>query len=163
MSSHALTTYLNDHLAGSVAAVELLDRLIENAEMADVRDVLTGLRVEIGDDQRTLEGVLHQMGGETSALRSLGGWLAEKAGHLKLLIDDQERGTLERLEALELLMLGIHGKRALWRALAAVQSQLPGLRTIDFGRLEKRADDQHAQVERLRLESATRVLRDDGP
>jgi hypothetical protein len=48
-------------------------------------------------------------------VRDLGGWLAEKAGQLKLLFDDPKHGTLGRLEALEFLELGILGKRGLWR------------------------------------------------
>jgi len=158
MSRDALPTYLNDHLAGSVAAVELLDRLIDQASAADVREPLVELRAEIAADQQTLEEILHRIGGHDSPVRSLVGWLAEKAGQLKLLFDDPERGKLGRLEALEILQLGIHGKRGLWSALRAVQPQIPKLHGIDLERLEKRAEAQHAQVETLRVESARRVL-----
>ena len=158
MSRDALATYLNDHLAGSVAAVELVDRLINHASLGDVRERLVGLRTEIAADQQTLEDILHQIGGHTSPVRSMVGWLAEKAGQLKLLFDDPEHGKLGRLEALEILQLGIHGKRGLWSALRAVQPQIPTLHGVDLERLEGRADAQHAQVEELRVESARRVL-----
>lgn len=158
MSRDALPTYLNDHLAGSVAALELLDRLIEHAEVGAVREQLAGLRAEIAADQQTLEDILHQVGGHTSPVRSFAGWLAEKAGQLKLLFDDPERGKLGRLQALEVLQLGIHGKQGLWSALRAVQPQVPALHGLDFARLETRADAQHAQVQALRIDSARRVL-----
>ena len=156
--SDALTTYLNDHLAGSVAAIELLDTLIEHAKLADVRDTLVGLRTEIQADQETLRGILEGVGGQVSAIRRAGAWLGEKAGRLKLLADDPSTGTLARLESFEMLALGILGKASLWRALAAVQPERPDLGALDFAALEQRARDQHAVAERLRLESARRVL-----
>jgi hypothetical protein len=156
--SDALTTYLNDHLAGSVAAIELLDGLIEHASLAEVRDVLVGLRTEIQADQETLRGILEGVGGQVSAIRRAGAWLGEKAGRLKLLADDPSTGTLARLESFEMLALGILGKASLWRALAAVQPNRPDLSAFDFGALELRARDQHAIAERLRLDSARRVL-----
>ena len=162
MSRDALPTYLNDHLAGSVAAVELLDRLIDLASAGDIRDPLVELRRDIAADRQTLEEILHKVGGHTSPVRSAAGWLAEKASQLKLLFDDPERGKLGRLEALEILQLGIHGKRGLWSALRAVQPRIVTLDGVDLGRLEKRAETQHAQVEALRVESARRVLGGSG-
>lgn len=158
MSRDPLSTYLNDHLAGAVGAVELLDRLIDHASLGDVRQQLSGLREEIAADRQTLENILHQIGGHTSTIRSVAGWLGEKAGQVKLLFDDPQRGKLGRLEALEMLQLGIHGKRGLWSALRAVQPQVPTLQGVDMERLERRAEAQHAQVEALRLESARSVL-----
>lgn len=158
MSRDALPTYLNDHLAGALAAVELLDRLIDQVAMADVRDRLVALRAEIEADRQTLEGILHDVDGHTSAVRSLAGWLGEKAGQVKLLFDDPERGKLGRLEAFEILQLGIHGKRGLWIALRAVQPRLPKLQGVDLDRLEKRAEAQHAEVEGLRVDSARAAL-----
>jgi hypothetical protein len=158
MGNQALTTYLNDHLAGSVAAVELLERLIDHDQTADVRPRLVKLRDDIAADQRALQQVLRGAGGEESTLRQLGGWLAEKANRLKLLFDDPGRGALEQLEAFEVLMLGIHGKGALWRALTSAGSAFPAPPGIDFGVLARRAHDQHEIVEQLHLEAARRLL-----
>ena len=156
--SDVLTTYLNDHLAGSVGAVELLDELVEHAGVADVRDTLVGLRTEIKADQETLRGVLERVGGQASAVRRAGAWLGEKAGRLKFLADDPSSGTLARLQSFEMLALGIQGKASLWRALSAVQPQRPELGAFDFATLEQRARDQHEIAERLRLDAARQVL-----
>lgn len=156
--SDALTTYLNDHLAGSVGAIELLDTLVEHATLADVRQTLVGLRTEIKADQETLRRVLEHAGGQVSAVRRAGAWLGEKAGRLKLLADDPSTGTLARLESFEMLALGILGKASLWRSLATVQPRRPELSAFDFAALEQRARDQHGIAERLRLDSARRVL-----
>jgi hypothetical protein len=159
MSTH-LTTYLNDHLAGSVAAVDLVDRLIKNDDMADARDTLVRVRADISADQEMLSDLLKRAGGEESALRHLGGWLADKASRLKLLLDDPVSGRFERLEAFEILALGILGKRSLWHALSAAQPQIAGLRGVDFPRLVTRADEQYTKIEALRLDAARRALSD---
>jgi hypothetical protein len=157
MRTHLLT-YLNDHLAGSVAAVELLDRLVEHATASEVRDTLSGLRSEIEADQATLREVLSSGGGEPSTVRQVGAWLAEKAGQLKFRADDPGADGLARLEAFEMLALGIQGKASLWRALAAVQPEWPELGAYDFGSLERRALEQYPIAERFRLEAARAAL-----
>lgn len=78
--------------------------------------------------------------------------MAEKAGRLKLILDDP--GGLKPLESLELLVIGIHGKQSLWRSLAAVAPTVPELAGLDFVTLQARAEDQHARVEVRRVASA---------
>ena len=157
MADRVLNTYLNDHIAGSVAALELLDHLISRHE-AD-RGLLTELRRQIEEDQQILMRLLQDLGGKESVVRKAAAWLTEKLGQAKLLIDDSGSGELRTLEALEALALGIQGKLALWRALASVQDVIPQLASLDQARLQSRALDQFNQAERLRLEAARRALR----
>lgn len=160
MANDALNTYLNDHLAGSVTAIAMLDHLIESSKSAEIKGTLHRLRDEIAEDQQTLEDVLARVGGRKSALRQVGGWLAERMNRLKLMVDDPVKGTLARLESLEMLTLGILGKRALWRSLTAVVPGRRELEGIDFDRLISRAEQQHDRAEAMRLDSARRVLCD---
>lgn len=155
-SRQVLSTYLNDHLAGATAALQLLDDMIDASADPDERGAFAALRAEIAEDGATLEQLLHADGGTTSALRQAGGWMAEKAEQLKLLMDDRGGGTLGRLERIETLALGILGKLALWRALSA--ASIPEFAGTDFSRLEARAGQQHERVERWRIEAAKRVL-----
>ena len=53
---------------------------------------------------------------------------------------------------------GIQGKRALWRALRVVAPRYEELRELDFDRLERRAIEQHEEVEEMRLEAAKEAL-----
>jgi len=152
----ALHTYLNDHLSGSSAALQLLDHLIDSAAQGDERNFFAGLRAEVDADRNTLEGVLTDSGGQSSSLRKAGGFLMEWIGRLKLTFDDPSHQQLSRLEALEMLALGLNGKRSLWRALAVAGH--PDLHGYDFAGLELRAEDQHQRVEARRLEAARRVL-----
>jgi hypothetical protein len=158
MSSKALHTYLNDHLAGSVAAVELLDHLADLHQDADRKGLFTSLRAEVEEDQKVLQQLLHQMGGKESTVRKAAAWLSEKIGQAKLRMDDLGDGQLRVLEALEALGLGIQGKLALWRALAAVADRVAQLQGVDFVRLEQRAIGQHQRVEAQRLRIAQVAL-----
>jgi hypothetical protein len=55
---------------------------------------------------------------------------------------------------LEFRSLGILGKRALWRALASVASDIPKLEAINFIYLIERAEAQYAATEAMRLQLA---------
>jgi hypothetical protein len=157
MSSDNLTTYLNDHLAGSVAALELLDHLLGQEATAG-RDELSRIRSEIEEDQQVLRRILTDLGAKESSVRKAAAWLSEKLGRAKLRWDDPDQGALGSLEALEALGLGIQGKAALWRALAALAEGIPALRKLDFPRLEQRAATQFDRVDAIRLKMAGAAL-----
>ena len=158
MSAEALRTYLNDHLAGSVVALELLDHLADLHQDPTRKQFFVGLHAEVQEDQAVLQRLLHEVGGEESPVRKAAAWLTEKFGRAKLLLDDPGEGQLRMLEGLETLALGIQGKLALWRALAAVADRVPQLQGVDFARLEQRAVQQHQRVEDQRLQSARAAL-----
>ena len=63
--------------------------------------------------------MLQSLDDSFSAPRRLFGWLSEKALQLKLMADDPDNGALRLLESVELLGLGVHGKRGMWKALDA--------------------------------------------
>ena len=155
--SENLGTYLNDHVAGSVLALELLDHLIDLPEAPD-RKLLTQLRIEIQEDQDVLRQLLRSVGVKESTARKAAAWLTEKLGRAKLRIDESGSGELRMLEGLETLALGIQGKLALWRSLATLRDVVPPLKTLDLARLQSRALEQFEQVDRLRLDAVRRIL-----
>jgi hypothetical protein len=159
MSIHTLTTYLNDHLAGSLAAVELLNHLRELSRGTGRERILLTLEAEIEKDRAVLQELLSELGGKESRVRSAAAWLTEKVGEAKLKLDDPGSGELRLLEALETLGLGILGKLALWRALEVAREEVPQLRKLDFAALKSRALAQHGQVETERLQAAHTALR----
>jgi len=155
MHSSSLLTYLNDHLAGSVAAVQLLDHLIETRTDWSDKTFFEHLKVEIQADQETLRRIISVAGSEP-LIRKAAAWIMEKFGWLKLeLSNTHELGLLESLEALH---LGITGKRALWQALAKAKPLL-GVDEIDYQRLIARAELQADLVNRRRLDAAAATLR----
>ena len=157
MSRDVLQTYLNDHLAGSVIAIELGERTIRENEGGPVAARLSPLVKQIREDQTVLKGVIERLGTGESSLKKAGAWLAEKAGRVKLGGTD-EPGDLSRLEVLEMLTTGVHGKRALWRALRVVAVRYEELRGLDLDLLERRAAEQHDELEAMRLEAAKAAL-----
>jgi hypothetical protein len=157
VSRDALATYLTDHLAGSVGAIELAERTIKENDGDPLAERLSGVLAEIRKDRVVLQELIERLGASQSPLKKAGAWLAEKAGRLKLGGTDEPRG-LSRLEVLETLAMGIHGKRALWRALRAVAERHDVLHGLDLDLLERRAREQHDEVEHMRLEVAKIVL-----
>lgn len=155
-SAERLHTYLNDHLAGSVAAIELLDDLIEHHSEDRFGKTFRDLRDEIEADQESLRDLIRKLGAKESAMRKAGAWLAEKFTRVKIGDADDSAGLLQALEA---LALGITGKQLLWRSLAAIAPNFPALQGMDFSELEKRAHDQFERVETLRLEMARETFR----
>jgi hypothetical protein len=154
MGSEILATYLNDHLAGSVAAIELLDHLRGLSRGTERERLCASLQSEIEEDQKVLKELLRQVGGKESRMRNAAAWLTEKVGEAKLKLDDSGGGELRALEALETLELGILGKLALWRALGVAADLVPQIRKLDLSKLERRAKEQHDRVEVERLKVA---------
>ena len=158
MANESLATYLNDHLAGSVVALELLDHLEEDGTGTAGAPILAGVHADIEADRQELEAFIAQLGISVSAQKKATGWLVEKLSELKLHLDDAGDGALRRLEALETVSLGIAGKQALWDALVAAAVEAPELGALDYPRLVRRAETQRGVVERLRLQAAKEAL-----
>jgi len=156
MSREHLATYLNDHLAGSLIAVEILEHL--ESEATDLIQDLGALKAEIEADRRQLKELLDRLGISESRVRKVTSWIAEQVTEAKFEADDESRGTLRRLERLESLALGIDGKSALWQALKAAAELAPELRQMDYEQLVQRAQQQRSRVEMLRVQAARVAL-----
>jgi hypothetical protein len=146
-----IAAYLNDHLAGSVAAVELLNHLVTTLEGTPHARFFESLREEIKEDQEELQRVVSTLSGESIARKALG-WMAEKLAQWKIAGDGEKLGELGLLEALEMLALGITGKRMLWDAMGSSKIGL-----IDNGKLSqlrRNAESQFQKVESARLAAA---------
>jgi len=152
-----LSDYLNDHLAGSVAALELLDRLVTASEGKPLERFFRDLRADIQHDQEQLTELITKLGVKESAIRKASGWFAEKLSRPTIDLDDQPEVGF--FLALETLVLGITGKRSLWRALQAASRTVPELARVDYAGLEKRAIEQCERVEARRLEMARAVFK----
>jgi hypothetical protein len=159
MSNKNLTTYLKDHHAGSVAALELVDHLIEIFEGKPLEQFFKNLRKEIDADQGRLEELIKRVGAKESAVRKAGAWVAEKFARMKVRVNDSEKDQMGLLDALEALLIGITGKEALWSALEAASENVASLRGMDYARLRQRAREQSDLVNAKRLESAREVFK----
>jgi hypothetical protein len=156
MAKEHLEIYLNDHLAGSVVALELLEDL--EREGTGIAKTLADLRAEIEADRQELLALMKRLGVEESRSRKVSAWLTEKVARIKMRVDDKATGALRLLESLEAVGIGIHGKLALWLALSAAAEVNPELRGVDYERLAQRANDQRTRLEVLRLNAAKAAL-----
>jgi hypothetical protein len=149
-----LDIYLNDHLAGAVAALELLANLQEQHKDEPLGNVFGTLKVDIDADKEELREVMRSLGIEESTIRQTGAWAAEKVARARLKIAGDQPGLVLALEG---LIMGINGKRMLWRSLAV--ANLLNLSKWDFEKLQRRAEDQIERAEAARIQAAQRAFR----
>jgi len=155
---HWLGIYLNDHLAGATAGVELARRVAGSHQDAEHRKRLAGLAADITADRKALLQLMRSAGVPVRGHKILAGWVTEKAARLKPNANVLTRSPLSDLIELETLHLGIQGKAAAWRVLLAASAN-DGL--IDRERLQvllDRAGDQLAVVEGLRIQTGARLF-----
>ncbi len=153
-----LRIYLNDHLAGSLAGIELAKRARSSNEVTPLGDYLAGFIAELEEDRTDLVKIIDALGFPQDRLKLGGAWLAEKVGRLKLNGQLTGYSDLSRLVELEGLCLGVEGKASLWRSLKSVAGTDTRLAVTDLDRLLKRAERQREELEIHRLEAARRAL-----
>jgi len=150
--TEALAVYLHDHLAGASMAIELLDSMRKDHAGQPLGQFAERLQVEVQADRDVLQALAERIGAGSNAIKNFAAWMSDKMSRVKL--GGQNEIGLKTFEALEFLMLGIHGKWALWRALAAVAPTDTRLQGMDFVHLVAKAGLQEVQVEHWRLEAA---------
>lgn len=154
--SDPLATYLEDHLAGASAAIDLLESLRDQHASEPLGPMAAGWLEEISEDRKTLLRLIDRVEHGPHVGKEAAAWLAEKVSRAKL--GRVAKGDLGTFQALETLSLGILGKRALWRALAEAAPEDPRLTGLDYDGLIRGAESQFASVEEQRLEAGRRAL-----
>ena len=149
-----LGIYLNDHLMGATAGLELFRRAAAN--LPEVAPLVQ----EIEQDRESLLSMIGAVGSHPDQLKVVAGWVSEKLGRLKLNGHLLDRSPLSDLVELEGLTLGVRGKLGLWRLLLELGD--PRIDRTELERLAERAERQLEQLEALRLEQGVTSLRSGG-
>jgi hypothetical protein len=152
IDSGLLATYLNDHLAGATAGVELARRARGQNEGTPLGRFLDGLAGEIEEDRETLKAIMARLEVGTDRVKLAAGWMGEKFGRLKPNNRLFGYSPLSRLIELEGLALGVEGKRGLWQVLRNLNDSR--LSEFDFDALLERARRQRDELEERRLAAA---------
>jgi hypothetical protein len=139
-----LSTYLNDHLAGSTVGVNLARRL------AGEQHTMHELAAEIVQDRQTLLALMERLGVRVDRVKVALAKAAEQASRVKLGADR----PLNRLETLETLSLGVEGKLAMWEALKRSRAGVPDVAAFDLDALIARARTQRERLEGERMRAA---------
>ena len=150
--SKAIATYLNDHLAGSAAALDLLAAMRGHAHTEVFEGVVDAVTVDIEQDRESLLEIMARVDADAGVVKQTAARVAEKAFRLKASNAVTGNDALSRLLELEALCIGILGKRAGWLALRAANHQ--ALADVDFDRLIGRANDQFARLHRVETAAA---------
>jgi hypothetical protein len=139
MGNRWLSIYLRDHHAASAGGVALARRALgRNHPVAR----------QIAQDRETLEGVMRQLNVRPSPTKVGLVRMAERLGRLKLNGRLLKRSPLSRVIELEVLVVGIRGKEALWAALLRADRDIQG---VDLGALIESAKTQSREVDQQRL------------
>jgi hypothetical protein len=154
--------YLQDHLAGSTAGVNLARRFVKSHAGTEAGRALAEVGAEIEADREALLRLMDELGIEGSRMKNAAAWLGERVARLKPNGRLSGQAALQGLHELETLALGIGGKLALWEALRAVP-EVTSLASIDLDVLEERARSQRDRVERERLAFARAALAAGAP
>ncbi|MBP2368513.1 hypothetical protein [Pseudonocardia parietis] len=152
----ALSIYLNDHLGGANAGIELARQLEQRVAEDLGSTTLTGLAEAIEDDRDVLSSLIGRIGAGRHPVKEAAGWIAGQAQRIataEILTGQKE---LSLLLHCEMLVLGITGKQAMWEAIVEIRSAYPALADIDLEQLVERARRQQAQVESVRIQIARR-------
>ena len=151
-----LDSYLNDHLAGSVGALELIEHSAHQYDGEPLGTFFSELQTDIRADQDTLRDLMRGLAIDESNVRKAGAWAAEKAGRARQMIAGDEPGDSGLVLMLEGSIMGVTGKKLMWRGLAAVN--LPQLSGYDFQELERRAEQQIERIEIERIRAAQQAF-----
>ena len=157
MANRRLTIYLNDHLAGSVVILKLLAHLEVHAP-GHIKPFASELRREVSADRAELEAIMKRLEVAKSLSRRATAWLTEKLAEIKLRLGKGARGKLQLLETLEVVAVGVEGKRALWLALGVAATAEVELQGPDYKNLVKRAEQQQRRLEQVRCSLAAQAL-----
>lgn len=158
MPDTLLRIYLNDHLAGSVAAIGQGEHCLSKNPDGDLAALLTWVLEEIREDRAVLQDLVDRIGGAENPLKQAVSWVSEKVERAKPSGEVLGYSDLNRLEELETLAIGIIGKRTLWDGLGAVCASDERFRGVDFRSLAQRAQRQRDALEPHRIEAARRAF-----
>lgn len=157
-TSPLLQIYLNDHLAGATGGVELLRRAARIHRSDATGAQLALLAEEVAEDLAALRLLMADLQVPIHRYKLAFGWLAERAGRLKLNGRLLSRSPLSTVMELELMRLGVEGKASCWRTLRALADSDSRITPERLDTLHRRAVEQAKLLESLRIAAATNTF-----
>jgi hypothetical protein len=153
-----LGIYLNDHLAGATAGLELARRVAGARQVPATGPELQRFADDVAEDRAALLRIMGTLGVPVRGYKVWAAWAGEKAGRLKPNGHLTTRSPLSNLEELELLRLGVEGKAAGWRTVRVLADRDGRLDAGDLDELISRARSQAGFLEQARVRAAQQVI-----
>jgi hypothetical protein len=158
MSAEPLTLYLNDHLAGAVAGINLMESLADQKDGTALAGTLRTLAGEVREDQELVREILDRLNAHERRIAQAAAWVGEKVTEGRFALAGRTHPALAVFEALESIALGLQGKLALVRTLAALQPSDARLSGLPLAERAARTAAQHTVIEEERLAAAREAL-----
>ena len=143
----ALAAYLREHLTGSDAAIEVVERLRLTHAGSQEGRLFASLFDEFREEREVVRLLLEQIGASPQSLRRLAG---QASGAALVPANGGERGELSLFRTLESLAIGVQRKRCMWRALESLLGDQPIPSARSLGGLEAMAVRQWDAIEERR-------------
>ncbi|MEV6905208.1 hypothetical protein [Amycolatopsis sp. NPDC051372] len=153
-----LAIYLRDQLALGMVWRAVARRARDHNKDTRLGTALAEAAEAIAEDVRTFEAIMHALGVRPNPAKVALASVAERFGRLKRNGRWLSYSPLSRFLELEVLAMGIEGKKILWHTLgevAGLRERLPG---TDFDELLVRAARQRQTLEPFRREAGTRAF-----
>ena len=129
VTASSLAAYLNDHLAGSTAAIELVTRLRVENEGTPLGDMLARLATEVDADRSTLQDIMARLDIRPHRSKRAAAWVTEKVGRVRFIPLLTGNADTSRLIQLETLLRRRRGKAPVVEGVhATFQFRLPSRR-----------------------------------
>jgi len=158
MAYESIAVYLNDHLAGATAGVNLVGQAADRHRSDELGEFFAPLAAEIKADLVTLEQLIVDMRVDKSATKAALVEIGSKLTAPKFSAEGAGNQHLGDFVTLETLSIGVEGKRCMWKALKTVTDAYPALQALDLDELESRAQGQRERLEDKRNEMAPLAL-----
>jgi hypothetical protein len=153
-----LGIYLNDHLAGATAGLELARRVAGARQVPATGPELQRFTDELAEDRAALLRIMGTLGVPVRSYKVWAAWAGEKAGRLKPNGHLTARSPLSSLVELEMLRLGVEGKAAGWRTVRVLADRDGRLDAGELDELLSRARRQADFLEEARVRAAQQVI-----
>ena len=153
-----LSIYMNDQLAMGALWREIARRSQRNNNGTALGETLARVCAAIAEDVETFQKIMCRLDIPQNPLKIGLAISAERLGRLKLNGRIGSYSPLSRFVELDVLVMGIEGKKVLWGTLRDVAGLASRLPDVDFDDLIERAERQRAELEPFRVRAGTEAL-----
>ncbi len=157
MAQDPIEIYLNDHLAGATAGVDLVKSAAERHD-GEMGEFFQQLADEISADYNTLSSLMATMNARGSGVKEVFAKAGSEIADSKFSGDSANDPDFGTFLTLETLSIGVEGKLCMWKALKIVEDNHAELKSTNIDKLVERAQSQRDRLEGKRLEFASRAL-----
>lgn len=145
-----LKIYLNDHLAASVAGIQMAKHCLKNSQDPVLSKFLSDFLKQVTEEQNLLKKIIIYLEDTQTPLKRMAAWIFEKMAHLKLNYF-QSNAEVSRLLELEGLLAGVHAKLDMWRVVERLSISSPQFPNYPYESLIERVKKQLRSLEKFCL------------